>query len=959
MEEVQPGFPDGTAGQVLHHLLDTALHQGFVVMPQAPGLDPSMLARWLYRQALSRLPGWKPLLQVQLRHLLPDGPLPGQPDWPLEGAWICLESSQAGDDPTGLVARLKHAAQSHRCHLLLLMDSSGNPLPPRPALVEEPPRLLLAPEWLQALKRHDAFHSVAVDPALTWLRRSLLSHCRSASPIHLTGEPGTDKAVLPLWAHALLDDRPLSRIFGNQGRARPGEWALFEEVSELGEEQRHGLEERLRSFDEPPSMPPPSPRGHRPRAPRLEGIIGDSAALSAVLERVLLLAPRNLPVLIQGEPGVGKEAIARALHELSGRTGAFVALDMGAIQETLAESELFGHRKGAFTGADHHRPGAFRTAHGGTLFLDEIGNASPSLQTRLLRALQEGLVQPLGEDSPVQVNVRVVSATNGDLDAMVRQGRFRADLLARLSVGVLSLPPLRERLEDLDALAVHFLSQAISARGNGRSAVGGTVPFPWCTPEARHILEHYAWPGNIRELSNILHFAAAMAPAGAPLEAQHLGPLSPHLRRRVPVMSTSTQISGDPNWGLERHLVQTMTAVTLTVPPLRDRDLASRTHAVLSVMEGRPIHPAALRVLASAPWWGNHRELASRLSVLRSLPAGPVDLESLHQHLPEIMSPGGSAPIRVLLSPSAGQGVVEGFTREFQVSSLLLGRIRRMEELQALLRAGDARGQAWMEQIRHICGATDPTCLELGHLSRLSRVQALITRGPQGLMAHAMPGTSLPVLAGTLEATSGASFSPSGALAGGGTEALRGGELVPLKPGAPVVLGRGGELRIPGQGPMPYLQVFFFLGAIAFEDLARVALERVRSSTELAPATQENAAVVVQLKAEVDVPGLHVWPLTLQEADALTELMASYRSGQLKVHVARHLETYQSPALTRLKDYLERAPRLSQYLVRLYEFPANRIVRDKLKERLKGEPDRETRLALLPEGIRRSIEELT
>ena len=166
--------------------------------------------------------------------------------------------------------------------------------------------------------------------------------------------------------------------------------------------------------------------------------------------------------------------IARAVHTLSGRTGQFVALDMGALPESLAESELFGFRKGAFTGAERSRPGAFKTAEHGTLFLDEIGNLSPTLQVKLLRALAEGLVRPVGADRPERVSVRVVAATNADLDAEVRRGRFRADLLSRLNAAILRIPPLRDRMADLEALALHFLADE---RGPVRRR-------PWCSQEA-------------------------------------------------------------------------------------------------------------------------------------------------------------------------------------------------------------------------------------------------------------------------------------------------------------------------------------------------------------------------------------------------------------------------------------------------------------------------------------------
>ena len=230
-----------------------------------------------------------------------------------------------------------------------------------------------------------------------------------------------------------------------------------------------------------------------------EMLVGTSAAmrkLRAALER---LAVQDVAILIQGESGTGKELVARALHDRGARRAQrFVALNCGAIPESLIDSELFGHARGAFTGATTERPGVFVEADGGTLFLDEIGDMPLPVQARLLRVLQEGEVRPVGGNGTRHVDVRVIAASNIDLAAAVEQQKFRQDLYFRLNVVVLPVPPLRERDGDLPLLAAHFLRKH-----------GGSRP-PTLAPEALDALEQYSWPGNVRELENAVLHAIAL-----------------------------------------------------------------------------------------------------------------------------------------------------------------------------------------------------------------------------------------------------------------------------------------------------------------------------------------------------------------------------------------------------------------------------------------------------------------
>lgn len=235
---------------------------------------------------------------------------------------------------------------------------------------------------------------------------------------------------------------------------------------------------------------------------RFGNIIGSSPSMFPVFELIQQVAPTKSAVLITGETGTGKELVARAIHELSPRKDKlFVPLNCTAIPSDLLESELFGHTRGAFSGAHAERVGKFQAADDGTLFLDEIGDMDVRLQAKLLRVLQEGVIEPLGANRRITVDVRIVSSTNRDLEKSMREGRFREDLYFRLNVFRVKLPQLRERKEDIAALAEAFL--AGFARDLGRAALQ-------LSPEAVTVLQNYGWPGNVRELRNLMERAAVL-----------------------------------------------------------------------------------------------------------------------------------------------------------------------------------------------------------------------------------------------------------------------------------------------------------------------------------------------------------------------------------------------------------------------------------------------------------------
>lgn len=240
-----------------------------------------------------------------------------------------------------------------------------------------------------------------------------------------------------------------------------------------------------------------------PASPDFDHIIGQSKPMARVKAQAQKVAPRAAPVLILGESGTGKELFARAIHTASGRKGKFIAVNCGALSRHLIESELFGHAKGAFTGADRARPGHFREADGGTIFLDELGELPLEAQVKLLRVLQEEAVTPIGASDPIKINVRVIAATNRNLPARVAAGEFRDDLFYRLAVAILELPPLREREGDLRPLVDTVLTEI-----NDKSALEPGYQSKKLSPGARNVISGHAWPGNVRELYNALMRAA-------------------------------------------------------------------------------------------------------------------------------------------------------------------------------------------------------------------------------------------------------------------------------------------------------------------------------------------------------------------------------------------------------------------------------------------------------------------
>ncbi|MDB5290205.1 MAG: NtrC family two-component system response regulator [Phycisphaerales bacterium] len=273
-------------------------------------------------------------------------------------------------------------------------------------------------------------------------------------------------------------------------------------------------------------------------------LVGSGELMAEVRKKIDLIAKSSATVLIRGESGTGKEVVARAVHYASPRKERpFLAVNCAALSENLLESELFGHERGAFTGADKMRRGRFELADGGSLLLDEISEIAPSLQAKLLRVLQESTFERVGSSISQQVDVRVIATTNRDLEAAAAEGKFRQDLFYRLNVVPIDLPPLRQRSEDIYELCRHFLHQ-ISKREN--------TPFRHVESEALRLLQRYPWPGNVRELQNIIERASVLESEPGVIRASTI---EPWLRTRVAEKSAVEDLAGKPLADIEKRVI--------------------------------------------------------------------------------------------------------------------------------------------------------------------------------------------------------------------------------------------------------------------------------------------------------------------------------------------------------------------------------------------------------------------
>jgi two-component system nitrogen regulation response regulator GlnG len=324
-----------------------------------------------------------------------------------------------------------------------------------------------------------------------------------------------------------------------------------------------------------------------PDAPASLGMVGESASLRRVRRHIERVGDLDVPVLVRGETGTGKELVAQALHERSQRSGRFVSVNLGAIPKELAAAELFGSVRGAFTGAQRDREGFFQAAQGGTLFLDEVGEASPEVQVMLLRVLETGEMYPVGASTPVETDVRLVAATDADLEAQITEGRFRAPLLHRLAGYEIRLPPLRERREDIGPLFLHFARQELEALGEAHHLTPSD-PYaePWLPAALAVRLLLHPWPGNIRQLRNVARQLVIGSRGQPSLEldprlAQELTlPVAPPTPARAPVPASApaSEPTPEPEPAARRKSTEVSEPELLAALRAHDWDVKKAAH---------------------------------------------------------------------------------------------------------------------------------------------------------------------------------------------------------------------------------------------------------------------------------------------------------------------------------------------------------------------------------------------
>lgn len=866
----------------LTQTLNACLQQQTVQIHCGQLPQPQHILRWLHRAAIEQHARWFPMMMVRGAH-----PTDQNPWWRCAfGGWLVVDTPPAPN--------LKEAAIRGELTLIELTD--------------QPSSVNFEPQTMAAFGYLDQFYGVATDPDLDPIRRVLSAHCATSLPVCLLGEDGVGKRALAQWIHANTATTPLNHIHSPQDTYIAGRWSLFANVECLPDEQHHSLNQALNQHKVhiKPSWPAPSSKP-RPTHRAFDPIIGNNAQLVDLLWSLDAVATSTLSVMILGEAGVGKELIARAVHDASGRTGPFVALDMGALPDTLAESALFGHKKGAFTGAVKDRIGALRKAHQGTLFLDEIGNVSPTIQAKLLRALQEGCVRPLGSDQTIDVDVRIISATNQNIQEMSRRGEFRLDLLTRLNAVLAHVPPLRERTDDIETLAAHILS-----------AQGAHT----LSERAIQCLLSYSWPGNIREMINVLRYASALA-EDQRIEPQHLQSIQTDQPQPV-IVTCFDADSLEQLVHIQPHAKRRLTTVCMDIPPVRHRSMDAKKQIILAHLDGRPIQPSALHLLAEHAWWGNLPEMSMTLRALCANSTGILRVEHICDHLPQVVNALDHAPIHVLQHPTMDRtGNIDGLSWDFDAATLVIGRIPHRQ----LLDSQDQRMSQWRRYMdTHSTG--EPGFLSFDLLRRLSRVHALVTRNPNGLLVHRMPNSGLALYAGPLD-----------------------GPLEAVEITRPVECGQALELRIVLPDERPYLQLFVFNGPLARVRWLNATLQRAEDVRAGVLKTQYNTMMTQNDQAKT-----RVWTLNEAETQILIDIICSYAGGGFKNHIIEALQGLeQNPQFHALVSYFEHAPRATQYMVRLCEKTENKPLRLGIQQRYAQMPHPERFLHTLPTGLRRLL----
>lgn len=925
--------------------------QGVILLPPVAGLTHFDLTRWLF---------WRELSQRSLA---------GHPSWE---RYVEHAPSMWPDDPSALEACLIEALDQARGGTLAVGGGWSKRITQKRLqklstvvkvrlmladLTAEPVRLSSNADrqWADEVRTLAGAFFVATDPGLEAPRRTLLSYARQGESALIVGADGTGRRTLATWIARDASGAPVHF-------ARPGEesqasmsadhaW-VFEDlgpqsgpmvpvIKALLAERAHlsGLE---RSLDQSQALV--AATGSRLESTdaqenRWAPVFGTrDPVLLGRLQRALVGLRDDMAPVLLGERGVGKSTLAFALHQAlregnegQGSRRPFKTCDLGSLSRDLLEAELFGVSSGAATGVKA-RDGLFCSAGDGTLFLDELGILPLEAQSRLLRVLQDRKLRKVGSDRDEDVHASLILATNANLHAEVRAGRFRPDLLDRVSGLMIVVPPLRERPADILPIARrYFVASDAPLEGDEG----------WITEEAKRILLAWAWPGNVRELQQAMTSARAEAQLRGErrLDAHLLGKLAPARRRPGPLLCTLARRDLGSLSTFTTLEQRQLCAVTVELPRLQERGTRadphrSTRHAVLCTLDGRPIHQDALEALAQLRWPGDLAELTRTVRVLQDGASGPLTLRQVGEALPLLLQGAQLQGIYALLQPSIDEhGRLRGAEQDFNESAILLGRGGEWAQIRAHAEA--AADTPLMERLaatRRLAEDGAIGVLNLPPTPGLSRASALVTRRGTELWAHAFEVQGLEIWGAPLADNRRPEH---------------------VRPGAPLLLGGAGllQLRVLGE-ELPTVQLIVATGRRAANGLAELA------ASLLGQAGQGKTIIVggkpPPEKPPPERPTIGAPELDPPERKVLNEIVLSYDGED-------HFKTYLLKAAKRRRDepemvkalqYLTSNDNATQQCFRLYDAPHNKLLASECAALAEADPRALAALKLLPDRLR-------
>ncbi len=831
-------------------------------------------------------------------------------------------------------------------------------------VAERPSAVAVAPPaWLSPTPEESFI--VATDPTLSGLRRTIGAFLKAGLPVTLHGDAGVGKRTLARWAaqeHAPIAVRRYGPGGDEAGALLVYQGCVVEDLHAFGSadlqslrallEQRRLVQAARDQMARPGGIRGASGLNSEDRAKasimtrRLARELGTTSPdmwhmLKAVDDAIF----GGQHLLILGERGVGKTMLARQIHELSERRGErFVHADLASVPGALLEAELFGVVRGAATDVAS-RDGLFKAAGTGTIFLDEVGELPLEAQSRLLRVLQDRRLRQVGAETEIPIEAQIILATNRDLAALVKAGRFRPDLYDRIRGAAVRLPSLRERPGDVLPIARRLFG-AEYQRLAGTPAEEDPID-----PAAALALESWSWPGNVRELEQTVLAAAAVVArsTGKRLERQHLGALSERQLSLGPLISTTLHRTFPGLSDLTPLEQRSLMGECLPLRSMASRRRENPTcdpvrHALLAALRGRPIRADALEALSRRAWEGDLEELSRVTRALLESSTGVVDLELVRQAMPLLVSEQELTWLRVILQPTYDeQGKLKGATQDFIGRGVVLSRHGSWDDvLTQASNAGDRDLLARIAAVQQLCGEHPPEVLTLSGLSRISRTQALLTRDRDSIAVHTFAGGTLEVWAGPV----GAGIRPI---------------LRPVEPGMAMLLGRAGIVELHEAGSARAIfHLLVAAGPSAMTTLQGSAWTGAPSASDGGDTVLPPEPVVPEdEKRDVEEPKLRVPAVTGNDINALnTIVFGRYNGNNFKAHLMGGLKPDGlTPGLQQVLRYLRQDENRTQQCCRLYGAGVNEELLKSAARSLDLREDRADILRKLPLPLARLVVE--